>query len=338
MEMIEEHRCFEGWQQRWRHHSAVLNCTMTVSVFLPPPVSSNPPPILYWLSGLTCNDENFTTKANAQRVAAELRIVLFMPDTSPRGDDVADDDGYDLGKGAGFYLNASQQPWAAHYRMYDYLRDELPALIQQHFNVSDRCAISGHSMGGHGALIMALKNPGRFTSVSAFAPIVNPVRVPWGQKAFSAYLGDDQAQWVEWWIRGITINSWRTNYSRRNWRKWRARPAGRSPCASSRATITAISLLPRLLKITCVFTRSISLPNRHKQKGYPARDTLFRLTDLSEAVIHRHKVAPPVFVVAVIFAAEIFIAQVQDTGTQLNVFRGLPGRARIPDNVAAVCR
>ncbi len=198
MEMIEEHRCFEGWQQRWRHHSAVLNCTMTVSVFLPPPVSSNPPPILYWLSGLTCNDENFTTKANAQRVAAELGIVLVMPDTSPRGDDVADDDGYDLGKGAGFYLNASQQPWAAHYRMYDYLRDELPALIQQHFNVSDRCAISGHSMGGHGALIMALKNPGRFTSVSAFAPIVNPVRVPWGQKAFSAYLGDDQAQWVEW--------------------------------------------------------------------------------------------------------------------------------------------
>ncbi|WP_333880068.1 S-formylglutathione hydrolase [Atlantibacter hermannii] len=198
MEMIEEHRCFEGWQQRWRHHSAVLNCTMTVSVFLPPPVSSNPPPVLYWLSGLTCNDENFTTKANAQRVAAELGIVLVMPDTSPRGDDVADDDGYDLGKGAGFYLNASQQPWAAHYRMYDYLRDELPALIQQHFNVSDSCAISGHSMGGHGALIMALKNPGRFTSVSAFAPIVNPVRVPWGQKAFSAYLGDDQAQWVEW--------------------------------------------------------------------------------------------------------------------------------------------
>ncbi len=197
MEMIEEHRCFEGWQQRWRHHSAVLNCTMTVSVFLPP-VSSNPPPVLYWLSGLTCNDENFTTKANAQRVAAELGIVLVMPDTSPRGDDVADDDGYDLGKGAGFYLNASQQPWAAHYRMYDYLRDELPALIQQHFNVSDRCAISGHSMGGHGALIMALKNPGRFTSVSAFAPIVNPVRVPWGQKAFNAYLGDDQAQWVEW--------------------------------------------------------------------------------------------------------------------------------------------
>ncbi|WP_312978424.1 S-formylglutathione hydrolase [Atlantibacter sp.] len=198
MEMIEEHRCFEGWQQRWRHHSEVLNCTMTLSVFLPPPVSANPPPVLYWLSGLTCNDENFTTKANAQRVAAELGIVLVMPDTSPRGDDVADADGYDLGKGAGFYLNATQAPWAAHYRMYDYVRDELPALVQEHFNVSDRCAISGHSMGGHGALIMALKNPGRFTSVSAFAPIVNPVRVPWGQKAFSAYLGEDQSQWAAW--------------------------------------------------------------------------------------------------------------------------------------------
>lgn len=198
MEMIEEHRCFEGWQQRWRHHSEVLNCTMTLSVFLPPPVSTNPPPVLYWLSGLTCNDENFTTKANAQRVAAQLGIVLVMPDTSPRGDDVADADGYDLGKGAGFYLNATQAPWAAHYRMYDYLRDELPALVQEHFNVSDRCAISGHSMGGHGALIMALKNPGRFTSVSAFAPIVNPVRVPWGQKAFSAYLGEDQNQWAAW--------------------------------------------------------------------------------------------------------------------------------------------
>ncbi|WP_313083149.1 S-formylglutathione hydrolase [Atlantibacter sp.] len=198
MEMIEEHRCFEGWQQRWRHHSEVLNCTMTLSVFLPPPVSTNPPPVLYWLSGLTCNDENFTTKANAQRIAAQLGIVLVMPDTSPRGDDVADAEGYDLGKGAGFYLNATQAPWAAHYRMYDYLRDELPALVQEHFNVSDRCAISGHSMGGHGALIMALKNPGRFTSVSAFAPIVNPVRVPWGQKAFSAYLGEDQSQWAAW--------------------------------------------------------------------------------------------------------------------------------------------
>lgn len=198
MEMLEEHRCFEGWQQRWRHDSATLNCAMTFSIFLPPPRENTPPPVLYWLSGLTCNDENFTTKAGAQRVAAELGIVLVMPDTSPRGDQAANDDGYDLGQGAGFYLNATQQPWASHFRMYDYLRDELPALIQSQFNVSDRCAISGHSMGGHGALIMALKNPGKYTSISAFAPIVNPCRVPWGEKAFSAYLGEDKSLWAEW--------------------------------------------------------------------------------------------------------------------------------------------
>lgn len=198
MEMLEEHRCFEGWQQRWRHDSATLNCAMTFSIFLPQPRENTPPPVLYWLSGLTCNDENFTTKAGAQRVAAELGIVLVMPDTSPRGDQVANDDGYDLGQGAGFYLNATQQPWASHFRMYDYLRDELPALIQSQFNVSDRCAISGHSMGGHGALIMALKNPGKYTSISAFAPIVNPCRVPWGEKAFSAYLGEDKSLWAEW--------------------------------------------------------------------------------------------------------------------------------------------
>lgn len=198
MELLEEHRCFDGWQQRWRHDSTTLNCAMTFSIFLPPPRENTPPPVVYWLSGLTCNDENFATKAGAQRVAAELGIVLVMPDTSPRGDDVADDDSYDLGKGAGFYLNATQAPWATHYRMYNYLRDELPALVQAQFNISDRSAICGHSMGGHGALILALKNPGKYASVSAFAPIVNPTRVPWGQKAFSAYLGEDKTTWDEW--------------------------------------------------------------------------------------------------------------------------------------------
>ncbi|HFZ8994174.1 TPA: S-formylglutathione hydrolase [Citrobacter freundii] len=197
MDMLEKHRCFAGWQQRWRHDSATLNCAMTFTIFLPPP-GDTPPPVLYWLSGLTCNDENFATKAGAQRIAAELGIALVMPDTSPRGEQVPDDEGYDLGQGAGFYLNATRQPWSAHYRMYDYLRDELPALIQSQFNVSERCAISGHSMGGHGALIMALKNPGKYASVSAFAPIVNPHRVPWGIKAFTAYLGEDQAAWAEW--------------------------------------------------------------------------------------------------------------------------------------------
>lgn len=198
MELLEEHRCFEGRQQRWRHDSTTLNCSMTFSIFLPPTADNVKPPVLYWLSGLTCNDENFTTKAGAQRVAAELGIALVMPDTSPRGDDVADDSGYDLGKGAGFYLNATQEPWASHYRMYDYIREELPALVKAQFAVSDRAAISGHSMGGHGALILALKNPGTFTSVSAFAPIVNPTQVPWGQKAFSNYLGNDESTWQEW--------------------------------------------------------------------------------------------------------------------------------------------
>lgn len=197
MELIEEHRCFGGQQQRWRHTSAALNCEMTFSIFMPP-VGDSAPPVLYWLSGLTCNDENFTTKAGAQRVAADLGIVLVMPDTSPRGDSVADDEGWDLGKGAGFYLNATQQPWAAHYRMYDYVSDELPALIRQNFNVGNKASIAGHSMGGHGALMVALKNPGRFCSVSAFSPIVNPASVPWGEKAFSAYLGDDRHAWQAW--------------------------------------------------------------------------------------------------------------------------------------------
>jgi S-formylglutathione hydrolase len=197
MELLEEHRCFDGWQQRWRHDSAVLKCPMTFSIFLPSP-RTTPPPVLYWLSGLTCNDENFTTKAGAQRVAAELGIVLVMPDTSPRGENVPNSESYDLGQGAAFYLNATQQAWAGHFRMYDYICDELPALISDNFSISEKTSIFGHSMGGHGALSIALKNPGRFCSVSAFAPIVNPTRVPWGQKAFAAYLGDDEAEWQKW--------------------------------------------------------------------------------------------------------------------------------------------
>ncbi|ELY2908345.1 S-formylglutathione hydrolase [Cronobacter dublinensis] len=197
MELLEEHRCFGGLQQRWRHDARVLNCPMTFSIFLPPDAQI-PPPVVWWLSGLTCTDENFTTKAGAQRVAAELGLALVMPDTSPRGEDVADDAGYDLGKGAGFYLNATETPWAAHYRMFDYLSNELPQVLAENFTLAPEAAISGHSMGGHGALIMALKNPGRFRSVSAFAPIVNPAGVPWGKKAFAAYLGDDERQWRAW--------------------------------------------------------------------------------------------------------------------------------------------
>ena len=198
LELLEEHRIFGGWQQRWRHQSAVLNCPMTFSIFLPPPKADTPPPAVWFLAGLTCSDENFTTKAGAQRVAAELGLVLIMPDTSPRGDAVANDESYDLGQGAGFYLNATQQPWAAHYRMFDYLSAELPALLADNFKLSDRQSIMGHSMGGHGALVLALRLGGRFASASAFAPIVNPCDVPWGQKAFTAYLGDDRQAWREW--------------------------------------------------------------------------------------------------------------------------------------------
>ena len=198
MELLEEHLSFGGWQQRWRHHSAVLNCPMTFSIFIPPIQKETPPPVLYWLSGLTCNDENFATKAGAQRLAAQLGIIMVMPDTSPRGEQVANHENYDLGQGAGFYINATQPPWASHFLMYDYLRDELPELIRRHFTIGERSAISGHSMGGHGALLMALKNPGRFCSVSAFAPIVNPADVPWGEKALSAYLGSDRAEWQKW--------------------------------------------------------------------------------------------------------------------------------------------
>lgn len=195
LELLEEHRLFGGWQQRYRHTSSSVNGPMTFSIYLPPTADDTPPPVLYWLSGLTCNDENFTTKAGAQRIAAELGLVLVMPDTSPRGETVANDPGYDLGQGAGFYVNATQAPWAAHYRMYDYVSSELPALVREHFNVSDRQSISGHSMGGHGALMLALRHPERYRSASAFAPIVNPSEVPWGRKAFTAYLGTDETTW-----------------------------------------------------------------------------------------------------------------------------------------------
>ncbi|MGV3345863.1 S-formylglutathione hydrolase [Enterobacteriaceae bacterium LUAb1] len=194
LELLEEHRMFGGWQQRWRHTSSVLVCEMTFGIFLPPP-KTTPPPVVWFLSGLTCTDENVTTKAGAQRIAAELGIVIVMPDTSPRGNHIPDDDSYDLGQGAGFYLNATQSPWDRHYRMYDYLHDELPQLIADNFSVSKRQSVMGHSMGGHGALVFALRSPERFCSVSAFAPIVNPMQVPWGQKAFTHYLGSETSTW-----------------------------------------------------------------------------------------------------------------------------------------------
>ncbi|MGH8063124.1 MAG: S-formylglutathione hydrolase [Pseudoxanthomonas sp.] len=198
LERIEHRACFGGWQDVYRHDSAVLGCAMNFAVYLPPQAETQKQPVLYWLSGLTCTEQNFITKAGAQRYAAEHGVILVAPDTSPRGEEVADADGYDLGKGAGFYVNATQSPWSKHYRMYDYVASELPALVEANFAASDARAISGHSMGGHGALVVALKNPGRYRSASAFSPIVAPSRVPWGQKAFAAYLSDDRETWKAW--------------------------------------------------------------------------------------------------------------------------------------------
>lgn len=195
-ELLSRNKMFNGHQERYRHFSEANQCEMTFSIYLPPQaLQGYRVPVLYWLSGLTCTDENFTQKSGAQRFAAQWGIALVMPDTSPRGDHVADDEGYDLGQGAGFYVNATQAPWAEHYRMYDYIVEELPDLIEAHFPVTGKRSIFGHSMGGHGALQIALKNPERYAAVSAFAPIVNPSETPWGQKAFAAYLGGGQSAW-----------------------------------------------------------------------------------------------------------------------------------------------
>ena len=201
LEQIGSNQSFGGQQLRYKHQSSVLNCEMTFSIYLPPQAEKGPVPVLYWLSGLTCNDENFVQKAGAQQHAAEHGIAIVCPDTSPRGDGVADDPegAYDMGLGAGFYVNATQQPWADHYQMYSYITDELPALINGEFPVdSQRASISGHSMGGHGALTIALKNPGQYKSVSAFSPIVSPLSCPWGDKVLSNYLGDDREIWAQY--------------------------------------------------------------------------------------------------------------------------------------------
>lgn len=196
---ISSTKSFGGWIKRYQHHSSSLNCDMVFAIYLPPQAETRPVPLLWWLSGLTCTDENFMQKAGAQRMAAELGIAIICPDTSPRGLNLpGEHESYDFGSGAGFYLNATQAPWAEHYRMYDYLTRELPELVNAHFPLNGREAISGHSMGGHGALVLALRQPGRYASVSAFAPIANPSNCPWGQKAFSGYLGEDRNSWQQY--------------------------------------------------------------------------------------------------------------------------------------------
>ena len=196
MKPQSENACFGGTQGVYTHPSTVCACDMTFGLFMPAEAQEGPVPLLWYLSGLTCTHENAMTKAGAQTWAAEQGIALVFPDTSPRGDDVADDDGYDLGQGAGFYVNATQDPWATHYRMWDYVMEELPALLERNFAIDEeRQAITGHSMGGHGALTMAMSAPGRFRSVSAFAPISNPCASDWGRKQLTAYLGSDEDTW-----------------------------------------------------------------------------------------------------------------------------------------------
>ena len=195
-ETLSENRSFGGTQGVYRHKSQATGTDMTFAVFMPAEAEHGPVPVLWYLSGLTCTHENAMTKAGAQEWCAEAGIAIVFPDTSPRGDDVADDDAYDLGKGAGFYVNATQDPWKPHYRMWDYIVHELPELVTGNFAIdAEAMGITGHSMGGHGALVVALRNPGRYRSVSAFSPIVAPSQVPWGEKALGAYLGDDRDAW-----------------------------------------------------------------------------------------------------------------------------------------------
>jgi len=195
MQTTKTHIVHGGTLRYLKHDSAVTGTPMTLSVFTPG--GQGPFPVLIWLSGLTCTEDNFTTKAGAYRAAAEHGVIIVAPDTSPRGEGVADDPAYDLGQGAGFYVDATQTPWAPHFRMESYVTDELIALIDAQFPTTGARSISGHSMGGHGALTLALRHPDLFRSVSAFAPICSPTRCPWGEKAFAAYLGDDRAEWAK---------------------------------------------------------------------------------------------------------------------------------------------
>ncbi len=199
MRTISENRAFGGVQGVYAHPSEATGGEMTFGLFLPADAEEGPVPVLWYLSGLTCTHENAMTKAGAQKWAAEAGIALIFPDTSPRGEGVADDAAYDLGKGAGFYVNATEAPWAPHYRMWDYIAEELPRVLFSAFPLAEAAqAITGHSMGGHGALTLAMSLPGRFRSVSAFAPIANPTASDWGRKQFAAYLGPDEAKWANY--------------------------------------------------------------------------------------------------------------------------------------------
>ena len=198
LELVSRNKSFDGWHYRYRHFSRVCQCEMVFAIFLPGQSVQKNLPVLYWLSGLTCTDENFMHKSGVRRGASELGLIIVAPDTSPRGENVADIPEFDLGQGAGFYLNATQGPWKQNYQMYDYIVSELPEIINANFPVDGKQSISGHSMGGHGALTIGMKNPSIFKSISAFSPIVNPTHCPWGIKAFTNYLGEDESTWSEY--------------------------------------------------------------------------------------------------------------------------------------------
>ena len=213
MEQVSENKCFGGFVRFFKHQSSSVKTEMTFSVFIPPQAAEKPVPVLYYLSGLTCTAENFTFKAGAFRKAAELGLMIVCPDTSPRGAGVeGEDERYDLGSGAGFYVNATNGKWSEHYHMYDYVTEELPAIIEKEFNTNGKSSVFGHSMGGHGALICAFKKPDKYESVSAFAPICAPSDCPWGELALSEYLGDDRQAWAAYDANKLTAStSWRKN-------------------------------------------------------------------------------------------------------------------------------
>ena len=199
MEKVSSNRSFKGVHEVWSHDSVAASCKMTFSIYLPDNPEGQKQKTLVWLSGLTCTEENFRVKSGVQRFASEHNMIIVSPDTSPRGDDVPDDPNYDFAQGAGFYLDAIEEPWSKNYNMYSYVVDELVEIIKDHFPVdANRLGISGHSMGGHGALTIAIKNPDIFKSVSAFSPICNPTKIPWGEKAFTKYLGKDENIWNDY--------------------------------------------------------------------------------------------------------------------------------------------
>jgi len=255
LQQISANRCFGGEQRVFAHQSVQTGTKMRVGIYLPPRASSARVPVLYWLSGLTCTEENFITKAGAQRLAAELGLAIVAPDTSPRGLGYpGEDDAYDFGTGAGFYVDATAAPWVRGYRMYSYVAEELPALIASAFPVDpSRTGIFGHSMGGHGALTIALKNAALFRSASAFAPICSPMRCPWGEKALAGYLGDDRAAWAQYDATAL-IES----------RGWKGPPLLVDQGTGD--TFLASQLKPELLEAACL---QAGVPlNLRRQEGY----------------------------------------------------------------------